>query len=331
MRVLVTGGAGYIGSFATSALQKAGHDVAVYDNLCFGHREAVDGDLIVGDVADTEALDACLESGAYDAIMHFAAFIEAGESMKDAGRFFQNNTANAVNLLNAAVRHGIRQFVFSSTAAVYADGLPVPIKESDPTLPANVYGETKLLVERMLRWYDLVHGIRSVSMRYFNATGAELDGSRGQDHEPATHLITRAVKAALGQHDFTLFGDNYPTPDGTCIRDYIHVLDLASAHVVALDHLAAGGASDVFNVGAGKGHSNWEVVKTVKRISGSDFPVEIGPRRPGDPSELVADSTKLQRMLGWKPECSDLDTIVGSAWEWHRTHPHGYGAVSYEP
>ena len=328
MRVLVPGGAGYIGSFTVRALQEAGHEVVVYDNLSYGHREAVDGEIVVADLADAAALDACLSGGAFDAIVHFAAFIEAGDSMKDAARFFQNNTANTIHLLNAAARGGVRHFVFSSTAAVYADGVPPPINESAPTVPANVYGETKLLVERMLPWYDLIYGIKSVSLRYFNAAGAALDGSMGQDHEPASHLVTASIKAALGEAHFILFGDDYPTPDGTCIRDYIHVLDLSSAHVVALDHLAAGGASDIYNVGAGKGHSNWEVIETVKRISGINFSVEIGPRRPGDAVELVADSSKLQRTLGWKPEYSDLDAIVGSAWEWHRTHPHGYESYS---
>lgn len=327
MRVLVTGGAGYIGSFTTRSLQDAGHDVAVFDNLSFGHREAVDADLVLGDLANTAMLDDCLSGGAFDAIMHFAAFIEAGESMHDAARFFQNNTANSINLLNAAARHGVGRFVFSSTAAVYANDVPMPIKESAPKEPANVYGETKLLVERMLPWYDLVHGIRSVSLRYFNAAGAALDGSMGQDHEPASHIITRAIQAAMGQVDrFVLNGDDYPTPDGTCIRDYIHVLDLASAHVMALDHLAAGGRSDIFNVGTGEGHTNREVIETLKRISGVDFSVEIGPRRPGDTIELVADASRLRSALGWTAEYSALDTIVESAWRWHRSHPRGYAS-----
>jgi UDP-glucose 4-epimerase len=257
--------------------------------------------------------------------MHFAASIEAGESMIHADRFFTNNVVNSVHLLNAAVRHGIRQLVFSSTAAVYGDEVELPIKESEATNPTNVYGETKLQVERMLPWYDRVHGLRSISLRYFNAAGGALDGSMGQDHEPATHLITVAIKAALGQIPiFPLYGDDYPTADGTCIRDYIHVLDLASAHIVALEHLAAGGESEVFNVGTGRGRSNWEVVRTVKRVSGVDFPVEIRPRRPGDAVELMADASKLRARLGWEPRYSDLDTLVGSAWEWHRTHPNGY-------
>lgn len=324
MRIFVTGGAGYIGSFTTKALQAAGHDVVVYDNLSFGHREAIDAELIVADLSNTAALNEALSTG-FDAIIHFAASIEAGESMVHADRFFQNNVANSINLLNAAVRHGIENLVFSSTAAVYGDDVALPITETEPTVPSNTYGETKLMVEHMLPWYDRVHKLRSVSLRYFNAAGGAPDGSMGQDHEPATHLITVAIKAALGIIPvFPLFGDDYPTPDGTCIRDYIHVLDLASAHIAALDHLARGGASDVFNVGTGHGHSNWDVINTLRRISGVDFPIDIQPRRPGDTIELAADASKLRRQLGWEPRYSDLDTIVGSAWEWHRTHPQGY-------
>jgi UDP-glucose 4-epimerase len=325
VRILVTGGAGYIGSFTTRALQGAGHDVLVFDNLSYGHREAVKAELVVADLGDAAALDACMSRGGFDAIMHFAASIEAGESMIHADRFFTNNVVNSVHLLNAAVRHGIRQIVFSSTAAVYGDDVDLPIKETAPTVPTNVYGETKLEVERMLPWYERVHGLRSVALRYFNAAGGALDGAMGQDHEPATHLITVAIKAALGVIPvFPLFGDDYPTPDGTCIRDYIHVLDLASAHIAALDYLIEGGVSSVYNVGTGRGHSNLQVIDSVKRISGVDFPVDQRPRRPGDAIELAADASKLRDQLGWAPRYSELDTIVGSAWEWHRTHPDGY-------
>lgn len=325
MRILVTGGAGYIGSFTTRALQEAGHEVVVYDNLSYGHREAIHAELVVADLADVAALDACMAGGRFDAVMHFAASIEAGESMMHADRFFTNNVVNSVHLLNAAARHGIKQLVFSSTAAVYGDDVELPIQETAPTIPTNVYGETKLEVERMLPWYERVYGLRSVALRYFNAAGAALDGSMGQDHEPATHLITVAVKAALGIIPvFPLFGDDYPTPDGTCIRDYIHVLDLASAHIAALDYLAGGGGWTVYNVGTGRGHSNLEVIDSVKRVSGVDFSVEIRPRRPGDAIELAADASKLRDELGWSPRSSDLDTIVGSSWEWQRTHPEGY-------
>jgi UDP-glucose 4-epimerase len=325
MRVLVPGGAGYIGSFTVRSLQQAGHDVVVFDNLSFGHRGAVEAEVVVGDLADGAALDACFERYRFDAVMHFAASIEAGLSMEDAGRFFANNTCNTVNLLNAMVRHDVKTLVFSSTAAVYGDPAVLPVAETDPKLPVNVYGESKLLVERMLPWYDLVHGVRSVSLRYFNATGAALDGSMGQDHQPATHLITVAIEAALGQHDqFVLFGNDYPTPDGTCIRDYIHVVDLADAHLAALQHLQDGAPTDAFNVGAGVGSSVLQVIDAVKAASGVDFPVEIGSRRPGDPAELVANAGKLRRATGWQPRYSALETIVSSAWAWHSTHQNGY-------
>jgi UDP-glucose 4-epimerase len=327
VRILVPGGAGYIGSFAVKELLAAGHQVVVFDNLVFGHRDAVDAVFVVGDLGDGAALDSVFSQGKFDAVMHFAAFIEAGLSMEDAGRFFENNTGNTIRLLNAMVRHGVDKLVFSSTAAVYGDPTRVPVRESDPTNPVNVYGETKLLTERMLPWYEAIHGIRSVPLRYFNATGAALDGSIGQDHQPATHLITSAIMAVLGQREkFTLFGDDYPTPDGTCIRDYIHVIDLARAHVAALNYLEDGHSSDTFNIGTGTGKSNWEVINTVKRVTGVDLQVDIGPRRPGDPAELVADPGKLMETLHWEPRCSDLDTIVGSAWKWHSTHPDGYAA-----
>jgi UDP-glucose 4-epimerase len=321
----VPGGAGYIGSFTVDALQQAGHDVVVFDNMAFGHREAVSAELVVGDLADSAALDACFERFQFDAVIDFAAWIEAGLSMQDAGRFFQNNTANAITVLNAMVKHGVDKLVFSSTAAVYGDPVHIPVAETDPKQPVNVYGESKLLVERMLPWYEKVHGIHSVPLRYFNASGAALDGSKGQDHQPASHLITVAIMAALkGADTFVLYGDDYPTLDGTCIRDYIHVLDLADAHVAALHYMDEGGPSDAFNIGTGAGSSNREVLKTVKRVSEIDLSVKVGPRRPGDPAELVADSTKLQRTMGWTPRHSDLETIVRSAWKWHSSHPNGY-------
>lgn len=327
MRVLVSGGAGYIGSFTTRALQDQGHQVVVYDNLSYGHPEAITAPLIRADLADVATLDRVLAEGAFDAIIHFAAFIETGESMRDAAPFFQNNTGNSITFLNAAARHGVRQFVFSSTAGVYGNPAYLPIDEAAPLAPESPYAESKVLVERLLPWYERVHGIRSVILRYFNAAGAAPDGSMGQDHEPATHLLTVAIKAALGMIDpFPLFGDDYPTPDGTCIRDYIHVLDLASAHLLALEALAAGSRSRTFNVGTGTGYSNRQVIDAVRRISEVEFPLVVHPRRAGDPVELVADASLLRDELGWQPEYSALDTIVGSAWEWHRTHPRGYGS-----
>jgi UDP-glucose 4-epimerase len=325
MRILVPGGAGYIGSFTVEALQAARHEVIVFDNLAFGHRDAIDCELVVGDLSDETALDAAFARYQFDAVIDFAAWIEAGQSMENAARFFANNTGNAIHVLNAMVRHNVQRFVFSSTAAVYGNPEHVPVAETAPKDPVNAYGETKLLVERMLPWYDRVHGLRSVALRYFNASGAALDGSKGQDHRPATHLISVAVETALSDHPvFHLFGDDYPTPDGTCIRDYIHVLDLASAHVSALDHLVAGGESDAFNIGTGRGTSNREVIETVQRVSGVDMQVEISPRRAGDPAELVADATKLRKTMGWEPRNSDLETIVRSAWQWHSSHPNGY-------
>jgi UDP-glucose 4-epimerase len=327
VRVLVTGGAGYIGSFTVDALQAEGHDVVVYDNLSYGHPEAVTAEIVIGDLADEVGLRKCFSTHSFDAIIHFAGSIEAGVSMVEAGRFFSNNVANTITLLNAAQRAGIGSVVFSSSAGVYGNPVRVPIKESDATIPINAYAETKLLVERILAWYEKVHGMRSVSLRYFNAAGAALDGLKGQDHQPATHILSVAVETALGQRDeFPLFGDDYPTPDGTCIRDYIHVLDLASAHVLALAYLAGGGANDILNVGAGRGYSNLDVITSLQRISGIDFPVDLRPRRPGDPSRLIADVEKIDRVLGWRARYSDLDTIVGSAWEWQRWHPHGFGA-----
>lgn len=327
MRVLVTGGAGYIGSFTVAALQAEGHDVVIYDNLSYGHREAVTAEIVVGDLADSLALSACMNAQSFDAVIHFAASIEAGDSMINAGRFFSNNVANSITLLNAAQSAGIGRIVFSSSAGVYGNPAHVPIKESDATVPINTYAETKLLVERMLNWYGAVHAMHSVSLRYFNAAGAALDGTKGQDHQPATHILSVAVETALGQRDvFPLFGDDYDTADGTCIRDYIHVLDLASAHLMALTYLADGGSNDVFNVGSGRGYSNLDVINALTRISGADIALDRRPRRPGDPAQLVADVSKIDRVLGWRARYSDLDTIVGSAWAWQRAHPHGYGS-----
>jgi UDP-glucose 4-epimerase len=325
MRILVTGGAGYIGSFATSSLQAAGHEVVVYDDGSTGHPEIVTAQLIRGDICDSYALNACLEEHRFEGIVHLAAISGVGRSMIPASRFLQVNTAASISLLDAAERHGIRYFVFASSISVYGSPRTIPVEESHPIAPTNVYGESKLLVERVLAWYDRAHGIRSVILRFCNAAGAALDGSMGQDRDPPAHVLPLAVKAALGQRDrFEILGADYHTPDGTCVRDYVHALDLASALVRALDYLAGGGPSDVFNVGSGAGFSTREIVDSLKQVSGVDFPVEIGSRRPLDPAIFIADVSKIRDAFGWAPKYSDLETIVSSAWRWHKAHPQGY-------
>ena len=323
MRVFVAGGAGYIGSTTAAALLAAGHDVTVYDALERGHRQAVpDGvRLIQGDIGDAEALRRALATARFDAAMHLGAFIEAGESMRDPGSFFANNVAGSVTLINALLEAGVERLVFSSSAGVYGEPDVIPIPEEHPLRSVNVYGETKLLVERMLRWYSERCGLRWVALRYFNAAGATTD--RGEDHDPETHLIPIVLQVPLGTRDvLTIFGDDYPTRDGTCVRDYVHVLDLARAHILALGQCDRG--SGAFNLGNGQGFSNMEVVEAARRVTGHPIPVELGPRRPGDPAELVASSEKARTLLGWQPRYTSLDDIVASAWEWHRSHPNGY-------
>jgi len=319
-RVLVTGGAGYIGSNTTLQLLDAGYDVVVVDNLSRGHREAVEpARLRVIDLLDTEGLIRLMNEEPCEAVIHFAAYIAVGESMKVPEVYFQNNVAGSLSLLTAMVRTGIRQIVFSSTAAVYGMPERVPIVESEPYAPVNAYGESKVMVEKLLHWFDQIHGIRSVCLRYFNAAGADPAGRAGERHEPETHLIPLLFRAMRTGVPVTLFGDDYATPDGTCIRDYIHVTDLAQAHIRALGALAGGSPSRRFNVGTGRGFSVREVLKTAESICRSDIPHTIGPRREGDPPLLVADSSALQRELDWNPQYSDLATIVESAWKWERS------------
>jgi len=324
MNILVTGGAGYIGSVVADELLKAGHTVTVYDSLVRGHRAAVPkgARFVQGDVLDHVALNRMMAGDHFDAVMHFAAFIEAGESMREPGRFFRNNVAGSLNLIEATVAHSIPRFVFSSTAAVYASK-DTPLTEEDPLGPASVYGQTKLMIEQMLGWYHRIHGLRYAALRYFNAAGATPE--RGEDHRPETHLIPNILRVALGQRDrFTLFGNDYPTPDGTCIRDYIHVLDLASAHLLALEALDER-EEMVYSLGNGAGYSNLQVLETARQVTGPPIPTKIAPRRPGDAPVLVADASRIRQELGWEPQYPDLRTIVEHAWEWHRTHPHGYG------
>jgi len=324
LNILVTGGAGYVGSIVTSQLLRAGHRVTVYDNLIHGKRGAVpqNANLLVGDVADAEKLGEAFRATSPDAVMHFAAFIDAGESMKFPERYFRNNTANALALLETMIEHRVSRFVFSSTAAVYGDPERNPIEETSPLRPINPYGESKLLVERMLEWFHLVHGLRYASLRYFNAAGATEE--LGEHHRPESHLIPLVLQVALGQREhIAIFGTDYPTQDGTCIRDYIHAVDLASAHLLVLEALSTRDKL-IYNLGNGNGFSVREVVETARRITGHPIPSIESPRRPGDPAVLVASSKKIQNELGWDPQYSDLAVIVRTAWDWHKRHPQGY-------
>lgn len=323
MNILVTGGAGYIGSAAAEALLKAGHSVTVYDSLVTGHRRAVPegATFIEADLSDSHALVDTLTRDKFDAVMHFAAYIEAGESMKDPGRFYHNNVANSFALMETAVRAGVRRFVLSSTAAVYQSS-DEPLTEESALGPTNVYGHTKLMIEQALDWYREIHGLHFAALRYFNACGAL--PHRGEAHQPESHLIPLVLRVPLGQRDEAqIYGTDYPTPDGTCIRDYIHISDLVSAHLLALDGLAE---SDrlVYNLGSGNGYSVRQVIETARQVTGHLIPVQELPRRPGDSARLVASSDKIKRELGWKPQHDDLREIIASAWDWHKSHPKGY-------
>ena len=328
MRVLVTGGAGYIGSTTTARLLEAGHSVTVYDNLSRGHRAAVpeEAEFVQGDIADPVKLSSVLKNG-FDALVHFAAFIEAGESMKNPGIYFSNNSSASIHLVDAAIKHGIQRVVFSSTAAVYASK-NMPLEETDPIQPANVYGQTKRQIEEVLEWYHQLYQLRICILRYFNASGASLINGvlRGEDHTPETHLIPAILMTALGQREnFSIFGDDYPTRDGTNVRDYIHVDDLARAHVLALQALFNETINRaVYNLGNGRGYSNRQVLETARAVTGIDIPATIAARRPGDASKLIASSEKIRRELGWEPAIPDLESIIDSAWSWHKSHPNGY-------
>jgi len=330
MRVLVTGGAGYIGSVVVSQLVAAGHQVVVYDNLSKGHRESVPplASLVVGDVGDRATLDAAFTEYRPEAVMHFAAWIEAGESMHDPAKFFRNNTANALTLLETVLAHGVRRFVFSSTAALYGDPESTPIRESDKLLPTNAYGESKLLVEQMLSWFHRIHGLSYASLRYFNAAGAT--ETLGERHDPESHLIPIILQVASGERDhISIFGDDYETPDGTCVRDYVHVSDLASAHLLALDALRARQEPTrlIYNLGNGQGFSVKEVIECARRVTGHAIPATIEPRRAGDPAILVASAERAHAELGWQPQCPELEEIIRSAWAYlqcrvQHTHHH---------
>lgn len=323
MNILVTGGAGYIGSATAEALLKAGNSVTVYDSLVTGHKQAVPtgAKFVEADLSDSHALVETLTNDKFDAVMHFAAYIEAGESMKDPGKFYHNNVANSFALIETAVRAGVKRFVMSSTAAVYRSS-DEPLTEESPIAPTNVYGHTKLMIEQTLDWYCQTHGLHYAVLRYFNACGAL--PNRGEAHQPESHLIPLVLRVPLGKRDeVQIYGTDYPTPDGTCIRDYIHIADLVSAHLLALDGLEERDKL-LYNLGSGNGYSVREVIETARQVTGHLIPANEQPRRPGDSARLVASSDKIKNELGWKPEHDNLHEIIASAWAWHQSHPNGY-------
>lgn len=327
MKILVTGGAGYIGSVTTEELIRAGHEVVVFDNLSQGHRAAVHPDamFVEGDLRDADAVERVFTTHrGIEGIMHFASQTLVGESMQRPELYLRDNVMTGVNLMAAAVRHNVGRFILSSTANLFDRPERIPIDEDQPIVPGSPYGESKYMLERALRWYDRIYGLRFAALRYFNAAGAT--ERTGEDHEPETHIIPLVLSVALGKRDhFTLFGDDYPTPDGSCIRDYIHVVDLAQAHILALKALDQGSRS--YNLGNGHGFSNKQVIDVARSITGHSIPYVVGPRRPGDPAVLVASAERIRRELGWQPRYPDLESIISSAWEWHRRHPNGYRDV----
>ncbi|GBQ06047.1 MULTISPECIES: UDP-glucose 4-epimerase GalE [Acetobacter] len=324
-RFLVTGGAGYVGSHVVLALLDDGHDVVVFDSLRTGHRSAVPdaATFIHGDLADLECLNRVLADGPWDGVLHFAALSLVGESMQDPMLYMSANAGIGFGLIDACVRHGIKRFVFSSTAALFGSAGDEPISEDTPVDPGSPYGESKYMVERALYWADRIHGLKSACLRYFNAAGADPAGRAGEDHRPETHLIPLVIDAALKRRAaLTLFGQDYPTPDGTCIRDYVHVTDLARAHLAVLPLLNE--KSVTFNVGTGRGNSNREIIESVARVTGLEVPWQAGDRRPGDPPCLVASPKRLMAATGWAPEFTDIDRIVETAFAWRKDHPQGY-------
>ncbi len=320
-RILVTGGAGYIGSHAVKELGEKGYTILVYDNLSKGHRDAVlHGDLVVGDLADSELLDKTIKDFQPEAVMHFASFIEVGESVREPLKYYQNNVGNAINLLQVLIKNRVENFIFSSSAAVYGNPETVPIMEHAPIRPINPYGRAKIIVEEILQDLGVTSQFRSISLRYFNAAGADQSGRLGERHNPESHLIPLILKTAKGERGYvSIYGTDYPTPDGTCIRDYIHVGDLVNAHLLALEYLLAGGKSDVFNCGYGHGYSVREVIEAARKVTDVDIAIQETERRAGDPPLLVADSSKLKQKLNWHPKHDDLSYIIKTAWDWEKT------------
>ncbi len=322
MQILVVGGAGYIGSHMVKMLSQKGHQVVTLDNLSNGYQDAVKyGDFIEGDIADEALLKRIFTENKFDGVMHFASYIQVGESVQEPSMYYRNNVTNTQVLLDAMLEHGVKCFIFSSTAATFGEPEYTPIDEKHPQKPINPYGHSKLMVEQILADFDHAYGLKSVCLRYFNAAGADPEGELGERHLPETHLVPLVLQAASGRREnITVFGTDYDTPDGTCVRDYIHINDLCTAHLQGLEHLVAGGESRAYNMGNGQGYSIKEVIDAAKKVTGNDFTVVYGERRAGDPARLVADSTLLQKELGWKPAFADLETIIRHAWEWEQKY-----------
>lgn len=326
MKILVCGGAGYIGSHMVAELLENNIEVVVLDNFEKGHKDALlGGKLYEGDLRDKKILDKIFTENKIDAVIDFAAYSLVGESMTEPLKYFNNNVYGTISLLESMKEHNVKYIVFSSTAATYGEPKKVPIEESSETCPTNAYGESKLLVEKILKWCDYAYGIKYTALRYFNAAGAHVNGQIGEDHSPETHLIPIILDVALGNREkIMMFGDDYNTKDGTCVRDYIHVTDLARAHLLALKRLMNGGESTAYNLGNGTGFTVKEVVEVARKVTGHPIPAEVAPRRAGDPATLIASSDRAVNELGWKPEFNSLETIISTAWKWHQSHPHGY-------
>jgi UDP-glucose-4-epimerase GalE len=324
--VLVTGGAGYIGSHAAKALRRAGHRVVIYDNFSAGHRGAALGaPVIEGDIGDVDAVRRAIRESGASAVMHFAAWLSVPDSVRDPSGYYRNNVGGTLATLEAMAAEGCQQFVFSSTCAVYGEPVKTPLDETHPNAPINAYGQTKLAVEHALPHFERAYGIRSIRLRYFNAAGADPEGELGEDHAPEIHVIPRALDAAANGGTIDIFGEDYPTPDGTCLRDYIHVADLADAHLKALARLSRGGESATYNVGTERPSSVKDVIASVERVTGKPVTRRSAPRRPGDPAVLYASAQRIRQDLGWTPQYAELDTIVNDAWRWHSAHPRGFG------
>ncbi|QXE01086.1 UDP-glucose 4-epimerase GalE [Terribacillus sp. DMT04] len=329
MKVLVTGGAGYIGSHAVAMLLEKGHQAVIVDNILTGHLDAVNKNAVFyeGDLRDAAFLNDVFAKEKVDAVVHFAASSLVGESVEDPLKYFGNNVYGMQVLLETMHKHDVKRIVFSSTAATYGDTNVVPLTEDLDTNPESPYGESKLMMEKMMKWCDQAYGIKFVSLRYFNVGGAHPDGLIGEDHQPETHLIPIILQTAIGQREhISIFGEDYPTEDGTCIRDYIHVMDLIDAHVLALEYLEKGGQSDIFNLGSSQGFSVKEMIDVAREVTGKEIPAQVGPRRAGDPAVLIASSAKAKDVLGWNPTRTDMKDIIGDAWRWHQNRPNGYGA-----